>query len=774
MVRTGRSESTRKASSQKKSVSVNGARKTKARKKTSKAKSASKVARKKTATPKASGTSRKKTSSKTTKRKSSSKAKVTKRKTQSKEKRSISASKRTKGSPKSASKAIAKLSLKPEDLLKAYGKMVLSRLADEKTIILYKQNKCHFQIGAAGHEAVQVAASQVLRAGKDWFYPYYRDMAICAGLGMTAREFMLNAMNKQDDPNSHGRQMPMHYGHKELNIVNQSSPTGTQFLQAVGCALAIKKKRQDEVVYVSAGEGTCSQGDYHEALNWAAREKLPVIFLIENNNYAISVPISEQIAGESVYAISAGYENLERYEVDGTDYLASLETFQHAFGRAVKGDGPSVIEAHVPRLQSHSISDNHLKYRSEEDLAEEHKRCPLAKMQRFLVRNKFATKKELAEIESEIRAEVDQAAEFAETQLDPDPAQALEHTLSQDNPMLSVAECQPSGEEIYMVDALNHALSEEMEINPDMYIFGQDVAHGKGGVFTVTAGLTDKFGVDRVFNGPLAEASIAGVAIGMATRGLKPVVEIQFGDYVWTAMMQIRNELAMMRYRSGGDFECPAVFRIPIGGYIHGACYHSQNIEATFAHFPGLLVVLPSNAADAKGLLKASIRSTDPVLFLEHKGLYRQVHAKAAEGDDDCLIPLGRARIARTGTDLTIVTYGAIVQKSLLAAKELEKEGVSVEVIDLRTIVPLDSEAIFNSVKKTSRVLVAHEDVEFMGFGAEIAAQISDQCFEYLDAPVKRVGMKYAAAVAHASAIEQVVLPQNDDILAGARRVLSY
>jgi len=652
--------------------------------------------------------------------------------------------------------------------------MLLSRIADEKTIILYKQNKCHFQIGAAGHEAVQVAASAVLRAGKDWFYPYYRDMAICAGLGMTAKEFMLNAMNKQDDPNSHGRQMPMHYGHKELNIVNQSSPTGTQFLQAVGCALAIKKKRQDEVVYVSAGEGTCSQGDYHEALNWAAREKLPVIFLIENNNYAISVPISEQIAGESVYAISAGYQNLERYEIDGTDYLESLETFQKAFGRAVKGDGPSVIEAHVPRLQSHSISDNHHKYRSEEDLEAEQKRCPLAKLHRFLTRNKLATKKELSEIEAEIRAEVDEAAEWAEVQADPDPAKALEHTLCAANPMLEVVEGQANGEEIYMVDALNHALSEEMERNPEMYIFGQDVAHGKGGVFTVTAGLTDKFGVDRVFNGPLAEASIAGVAIGMATRGLRPVAEIQFGDYVWTAMMQLRNEMAMMRYRSGGDFTCPAVMRIPIGGYIHGACYHSQNIEATFSHFPGLLIVLPSNATDAKGLLKASIRSTDPVLFLEHKGLYRQVYAKGPEGDADCLVPLGKAKVVRTGENLTIITYGAIVQKSLLAAKELEKEGVSVEVIDLRTIVPLDTETIFKSVEKTSRVLVAHEDVEFMGFGAEIAAQISSECFEHLDAPVKRVGMKYVAAVAHAGAVEQAVLPQNDDVLTAARRVLSY
>lgn len=652
--------------------------------------------------------------------------------------------------------------------------MVRGRLNDEKCIVLYKQNKCHFQIGTAGHEAVQVAASQVFRAGKDWFYPYYRDMALCAGLGMTDREFMLNAMNKEDDPNSHGRQMPMHYGHKGLNIVNQSSPTGTQFLQAVGCALAAKRRGLNEVVYVSAGEGTCSQGDYHEALNWAARDKLPVVFLIQNNEFAISVPVREQLAGESVYQISSGYENLDRARIDGTDYLESYEALREAHSRALRGEGPTVIEALVPRLQSHSISDNHLKYRSQEDIDREKKRCPIAKFRSYLTKNGFVSKSELEEIDQQIKRAIDEAAEWAETQPDPDPAKALEFTVLEKHPWEGISEQEADGEEVYMVDALNHALHEELERDSDTFVFGQDVAHGKGGVFTVTTGLTDRFGNDRVFNGPLAEASIAGVAIGMATRGLKPIAEIQFGDYVWTAMMQIRNELAMMRYRSGGDFSCPAVLRIPVGGYIHGACYHSQNIEATFAHFPGLHIVLPSNATDAKGLLKAAIRSKDPVLFLEHKGLYRQVYAKGKEGGKDFLTPIGKAKVVREGSDLTIVTYGAIVQKSLLAAKELEKNGVSVEVIDLRTIVPLDMETIKASVKKTNRVLIAHEDVQFMGFGAEIAAQIVDQCFEHLDAPVRRIGMKYVAAVAHASAIESVVLPQNEDVLAGAQALLAY
>ena len=659
-------------------------------------------------------------------------------------------------------------------LIQSYRDVLRSRLTDEKTITLYKQNKCHFQIGCAGHEIVGVAASKVFRAGKDWFYPYYREMALCAGLGMTSREFMLNAMNKDADPNSHGRQMPMHYGHKDLRIVNQSSPTGTQFLQAVGCALAIKKTGEKEVVYVSAGEGTCSQGDYHEALNWAARESLPVVFSIQNNNYAISVPIAEQLAGQSVYKLAAGYEGLARTEVDGTDFVATHQAFAEAHARALAGEGPTLIELHVPRLQSHSISDNHLKYRSQEDIDREHRRDPLPRLAELLVKNRILSDSDLEEIYTEVKSEIDQAAEWAEAQPDPDPTKIMDYVLKNPNPAGDVVEGTATGADAYIVDAINHALHEEMERDENVYVFGQDVAHGKGGVFTVTSGLTAKFGVERAFNAPLAESSIAGVAIGMATLGLKPVAEIQFGDYVWTAMMQIRNELAMMHYRSGGDFTCPAVLRIAVGGYIRGACYHSQNIEATFAHFPGMHVVYPSNATDAKGLLKSAIRGSDPVLFLEHKGLYRQVYAKGPEGDKDFLTPIGKAKVVRAGNDLTIISWGALVNKSMWTAGQLEKEGYSVEVLDLRTISPLDKEAIFESVRKTSRVLIAHEDVEFMGFGAEIAAEIADLCFEHLDAPIKRVAMKNVAAVSHSGVMENAILPQNEDVLAAARRVLEY
>jgi 2-oxoisovalerate dehydrogenase E1 component len=660
-------------------------------------------------------------------------------------------------------------------LLWSYRTMLLSRLLDEKSIVLYKQNKCHFQISCAGHEAVQVAASKVFRVKQDWFYPYYRDMALCVGLGMTSEELMMNAINRVGDPNSHGRMMPMHYGHKDLRIVPQSSPTGTQFLQAVGCALGSKMKKLDEVVYVSAGEGTCAQGDFHEALNWASRDKLPVVFLIENNNYAISVHISEQLSGQSVAKLAKNYENLFSVEVNGSDLRESFGVLKMAHDRARAGEGPSLIEAHVPRLLSHSISDNHLKYRTAEDIAEEQLRCPLKTTRSLLLDRKVVTHSDLEKIHADLKKDVDAAAEWAEQQPTEDVSTATHFSFVNPTPWDGVVEdVAPRGEDVFIVDAINHALDEELAQNPEMCIFGEDVAHGKGGVFTVTAGLTSKYGVHRVFNSQLAESSIVGVAIGLATRGMKPVAEIQFGDYVWTGMMQIRNELAMMCYRSRGDFSCPAVIRIPVGGYIRGGAYHSQNIEATFAHFPGVHVVYPSNATDAKGLLKAAIRSKDPVLFLEHKGLYRQVYAKGPEGGAHSLTPIGKAKTIREGKDLTIVTWGALVQKSILAAQQLDTMGYSAEIIDLRTIVPLDLEHIFASVKRTGRVLIAHEDLTFMGFGSEIASQVADECFRYLDAPVRRVGMKYVAAVPHEPGLEDAVLPQVDDVVKAAKDLLSF
>ena len=673
-----------------------------------------------------------------------------------------------------APSAVPAHQLDAETLVWSYRTMLLSRLLDEKTITLYKQNKCHFQISCAGHEGIQVAAAKVFRAAQDWLYPYYRDMALVVGMGMTPEEIMMNAMNKAQDPNSHGRMMPMHYCSLPLRIPPQSSPTGSQFLQAVGCALGAKMKRLDEVVYVSAGEGTCSQGDFHEALNWASREKLPVIFVIQNNDYAISVHISEQLAGSSVATLVQNYENLETAQVNGTDIEASIQVVRVAHERARRGEGPSLIEAHVPRLQSHSISDNQLKYRTPEELAKDQLRDPIRITHALLLDRKIATQAQLDEIHTELKQFVDRAADDAEATPDPTVADATSHTFKNETPWEGITEGTATGEEVFIVDALNHALDEELARNPDTCIFGEDVAHGKGGVFTVTAGLTAKYGASRVFNSQLAESSIVGAAIGLATRGLKPIAEIQFGDYVWTGANQIRNELAMFHYRCAGDFACPAVIRIPVGGYIRGGAYHSQNIEATFAHFPGLYVLYPSNATDAKGLLKAAIRADDPVLFLEHKGLYRQVYAKGPEGDADYIVPMGKAKTVREGTDLTIVTWGALVHKSLLTANLMESKGYSIEVIDIRSIVPLDIEHIYQSVRKTGRVVVAHEDVLFGGFGGEIAAQISENCFLNLDAPVKRVGMKYVAAVPHAPIMEDVVLPQTEDIVQAVEEILAF
>ncbi len=660
-----------------------------------------------------------------------------------------------------------------QQLLDAYENMIRARMSDEKAIILYKQNKCHFQIGCAGHEAVQVAAAQAMRSGYDWAYPYYRDMAFVTSWGMSTKELMLNAMNKAADPNSGGRQMPMHYGHKDLNIVSQSSPTGTQFLQAVGAAKASQFRKTDQVVYVSAGEGTTAQGDYHEALNWAAREKLPVIFVIQDNQFAISVHISEQIAGESVAEMSKGYEGLEVIEVDGLDYWESYEAMQEAVARARAGEGPSVVVAHVVRLQSHSISDNQAKYRTPEDIAKDRQKDPIGHFKSELIARGVASREQLDKINARVSEEITQAAEWAEQQADPRPDTYSEHVYVDTYPRPDVEEREANGEEFFMVDALNKALDEELARDPDALMYGQDVAYGKGGVFAVTTGLTDKHGPEKCFNSPLAEASIIGTAIGLASVGLKPIVEIQFGDYIWTGMMQIRNELAMMNYRSNGAFTCPAVVRVAVGGYIHGALYHSQNIAATFAHTPGLVIIEPSNATDAKGLLKSAIRCPDPVLFLEHKGLYRQVYAKGPIGGADDLIPIGVAKTVRKGSDATVITWGALVNKSKIAAEKLAEEGYEVEVIDLRTIAPLDVSSILASVQRTGRALIVHEDAAFMGFGAEVAARISESAFEYLDAPVMRVAGKNTP-VPHAPVLEAQVLPQIDDIVKGLKSLLRY
>ncbi|MCP4504763.1 MAG: tungsten formylmethanofuran dehydrogenase [Deltaproteobacteria bacterium] len=685
---------------------------------------------------------------------------------------------------KNTSKKTSSTLLSAEVQLDAYKQMKTSALLDHKQLVLLKQGKGYFHIGCRGHEAIQTATAIVLEQKKDWAYPYYRGQSLSMGMGMTPYELLLSFLAKADDPNSGGRQMPQHYGHKDLNIPSQSSPTGTQYLQAVGCALASKwnvdhaaskkkSKENYEVTVVTSGEGTTSQGDLHEALSWAAREKAPVVFLIEDNGYAISVPKTVQTPDGKIENIGKGYAGLEVFTVDGCNLQASHDVMLQAITRARKGEGPSFVVADVVRLLPHSSSDDQRKYRPADDLAVDVKRDPVVALRAKLIKDKVLSKKKADDLDVELKALVDSEAERAGKAAMPARSTAEDWVLSGD-PEPALTEPETEDEDTVLVDAINRALSEELARNDKMVIFGEDIAGEKGGVFTATRGLTKKFGSERVFNSSLAESSIVGVAIGLAMRGYKPVPEIQFGDYVWTAMMQLRNELSTMRYRSNNQFNCPAVIRIPIGGYIHGALCHSQNIESFFAHIPGLKICLPSTAGDAYGLLKAAIRGNDPVLFLEHKGLYRQNFAKSQlPKGDDWVLPFGKASIRRGGEDLTIVAYGAMVQRSLQAASVLEDEGFDIEIIDLRSLNPVDWDTCVTSVKKTGKCLVIHEDMRFVGYGAEIAAELSERCFEHLDGPIRRLAAK-DTPVPYNWDLEEEILPQMHHITTSMRELLKY
>ena len=659
----------------------------------------------------------------------------------------------------------------PDVLKAALRTMMTSRRLDEKMLTLLKQGKGFFHIGASGHEAAQVGLGFHLKGGHDWFCFYYRDLTMALSIGYTPENALQAHFARAGDPSGAGRQMPEHFGHRDLNIMTTSSSVGAQFMPGVGFALAAQWDGTDQIAYISGGDGSTSQGAFHEALNWAARAKAPALFHIQDNGYAISVPVKEQTAGGSIYPMLGGYPGLARARYDGTDFFTTYAVGKAAVEHVRSGKGPVVLLADVIRLLPHSSSDDHRRYREEDDLAADRDRDPIVRMAAQLVQAGIVTEEDLEAMRSDISSEIDDLAKVIEAQ--PDPAEATTHVYFEGTDELQYEQPGPEGELVVMVDAINHALDEEMTRNDRVLVYGQDVGAGKGGVFTATRGLAEKHGADRCFNSPLAEHSIIGSAVGLAAAGWKPVVEIQFADYIWPGMQQIRNQVSSFRYRSNNAWSCPMVIRVPCGGYIHGGLCHSQNIEAIFGHFPGLKVVLPSTAADAKGLLKTAIRSNDPVLFLEHKALYRQGPARSPEPHDDYLVPFGKARIAREGTDLTIVTWGAIVYKALNAAKALAKEGVSVEVIDIRSILPLDTEAILSSVRKTNRVLVAYEDYEFMGFGAEIAAQVADHTFEHLDAPVKRLAGSFNPTP-YADVLEKEVLPQDADVLNAARDLLEY
>ena len=727
-----------------------------------------------------------------------------------------------------------------ERLIEAYRFMYMSRRVDDREILLKRQQKIYFQMSGAGHEAIGVAAGLALKPGYDWFYPYYRDRALCLALGVRPLDMFLQGVGAADDPSSGGRQMPSHWSYPRLNIVTQSSPTGSQILQAVGCAEGGRyfaqrpkaaevpgfppfakdakdgapgdasdyrlfknvKFQNDEVTYVSLGDGTSSEGEFWEALNAVALGKLPVIFCVQDNGYAISVPVEVQTAGGSISRLVSGFPHFHFEEVDGTDPVASYAAFARAAQYCRDGHGPAFVHAHVIRPYSHSLSDDERLYRPDVERERDAARDPVTRTQMFLLREGILDEKGITQLEKQVDEELQVAVDQALEALPPAPETIKKYLYSPDvDPTSAAFSTQPIAEiseaksadgkkpaAKTMADLINATLRDEMKRDERILIFGEDVADcsreeylkrklvkGKGGVFKLTFGLQNEFGADRVFNSPLAEAAIVGRATGMATRGLKPVVEIQFFDYIWPAMMQIRDELTVIRWRSNNGFSCPVVIRVAIGGYLTGgAIYHSQCGESIFTHMPGLRVVFPSNALDAAGLLRTAIRCDDPVLFLEHKRLYRETYGRAPYPGPDYMIPFGKAKIVHPGTDLTVITYGAVVPRALQAAQKLEREnGVKVELIDLRCLNPFDWDAIADSVEKTNRVLVAYEDSLSWGYGAEIAARIADQLFDKLDAPVRRV----AAAdtfVAYQPILEDAILPQTNDLFRAMKELAEY
>jgi len=696
-----------------------------------------------------------------------------------------------------------------DELVRIYRTMYLSRRLDDREIQLKRQNKTFFQISGAGHEAVLVAAGLVLRPGYDWFLPYYRDRALCLMLGVTPLDLLLQAVGAKDDPATGGRQMPAHWGSTSLNIVVRSSATGTQYTQTVGMAEASlyfeqfpraqEQARQaphgehlrhqpDEIVFVSGGEGSTSEGEFFEALNVASLKKLPLLFLIEDNGYAISVPVEFQTAGGSIVPLVANYPGLHVGECDGTDPLASYEILKHAAEYCRARRGPALVHARVTRPYSHSLSDDEKLYKTPQQRETEAHQDPIPKFALFLVREGILNEKELEALEAGVEQEIREATDKALLAEPPAKESILVNVYSPDiDPTSSRFAATPhfSGEPKTMVDIIPATLADEMARDERILVFGEDVADlsyeddlkhvkGKGGVFKATVGLQRRFGSARVFNTPIAEAAIVGRALGMAVRGLKPVAEIQFFDYIWPAMMQLRNELSALRWRSNGAFKAPVVIRVAIGGYLTGGgIYHSQSGEVIFTHTPGIRVVMPSTALDVCGLLRTAIRSDDPVLFLEHKHLYRQPYNRSPYPGPDYTIPFGRARVVREGHDVSIITYGAVVHRAEVAAEHLAREGVSVEILDLRSLSPYDWEAIAASVRKTNRVIVAYEDMLSWGYGAEIAARIADQLFDELDAPVRRVAAMDTFCGYHPK-LEDEILPQTSHLQAAIREILAY
>ncbi|MDZ4826494.1 MAG: dehydrogenase E1 component subunit alpha/beta [Actinomycetota bacterium] len=678
-----------------------------------------------------------------------------------------------------------------EDLRRAH----VSRFLDDREIILRQQSKAFFQISGAGHEALLLGLARDLRAGYDWFFPYYRDRALALALGVTPLEILLQAVGSSDDPASGGRQMPAHWGAKPLNIVSQTSCTGSQCLPAVGCAEAsryISRRPHlpgcvahgDEITYVSLGEGATSEGEFWESLNTACRLHLPVLYVVADNGYAISVRSTDQHPAP-ISEMVRGMRGLHVVKMDGRDYFEVRRKGKDAIARVRAGTGPSLIHALVTRPYSHSLSDDQKKYRAPEELEDEREHDPITVLEQKLLELGAITEAAIETIREEAKEEVRAAAEQALAAPRPDPLTVLDHVVG---PMPVTTDpgdptVPADAEVVTFGEAIRRTLLSEMERDERIRVFGEDVADadpevmdevpGKGGVFGITFGLQRTHGEARCYNTPLAEANIIGRAVGQAMRGLRPSPEIQFFDYVWPAFHQIKSEAATTRWRSNGEFTCPMVVRIPIGGYLQGgAIWHSQCGESIFAHIPGLLIAFPSRARDAAGLLRTAFRMEDPVLFLEHKHLYRQGYNRDAMPPADWMLPFGTGATVRRGDRVTVVTWGATVHRSVQAAIQLGDDA-GVEIIDLRTISPWDKDIVAASVQRTGRVLVVHEDTLTCGFGAEVAAFVADECFEYLDAPVWRLAAT-DTPVGYEPTLENATLPQIADIARDLTALLAY
>lgn len=665
-----------------------------------------------------------------------------------------------------------------ETLEKWFKLMSIGRAIDNKAPNYLKQAiGWSYHAPYAGHDGIQLAVGQVFEKKKDHLFLYYRDMLSALSAGMTEEEIILNGISKATDPSSGGRHMSNHLAKPEWNIHTVSSSTGNHTLHAVGVARAIKYYGEKAVSISGQGESSVSEGYVYEAINGADKEELPVIFVIQDNGYGISVPKKDQTAQRKVANNFIGFKNLRIIHCNGKDVFDSMNAMEEAKKFAIEKSKPVIVQANCVRMHSHSNSDDHLLYRSQSERNYVEEYDPLAKFRRMLIRYKRFTEEEIQAFEAETKEKIKAAHKSAMAAPDPDPKSIHDFVIAEPY----VSEKYPEGlhneegDKKKLITALNETLKAEFRNNPDTFIWGQDMANkDKGGIFNVSKGLQQEFGPKRVFNAPIAEDFIMGTANGMSryNEKIRIVIEgAEFADYFWPAMEQYL-ETSHEYWRSNGKFSPNVTIRLASGGYIGGGMYHSQNIEGSLVAIPGVRIVYPSFADDAAGLLRTSIRSSGPTMFMEPKALYQSPKA-ATVVPDDFEVPFGKARIRKEGTDISIITYGNTTHLSLQAAKKLEDEGISVEVLDLRSLVPMDEEAVLETAKKTNKVLVVHEDKVHGGFGGEIAAFITENAFEYLDAPVRRVGSTFTP-VGFNPILEKAILPDADKIYNAVKELITY